>query len=719
MQSRNTNQENPMNTIHLRGHVARKDTPTACGTAPTGRRGRILRVLAPALALAALLITADHASAASWADEQAMVDAPNRTTFVAAPHQGTLWSRQGLIDHDQYRRYYQARGVANVLTWGTLRTAYQPGGESRWAGCGSSGEIVFGTFCPDGQPLHWGRIDSALADTRITVLESGGAFIALACGNFSERTSTVTPPTISGTKFEDLDGDGARDADEPGRSGWTIELYNRGALLASTVTDGEGRFRFVLDANTLAIMAEDFELREVLRSGWAQSRAPKTVRIPFGSGSRDFGGNDFGNYRPATIAGVKYEDMDADGNRDGDDALLADWTIGLGGGPSAPRTDVTDHSGSYEFGGLRPGTYTVTEQLKPGWRFSAPADGTHTITVRSGDARTAEFGNYRPATIAGVKFDDHDVDRQRDAGEPGLANWTIGLSGGRSPDASQVTGPDGDYRFEGLIPGTYTIAETQKDGWRQSAPETGTHTVTVRSGDAPAGNDFGNVCLGTADVRITDEVSGASLDGAEVRIEEVAVPGVLDNDPALPRTTSATPTFSDLLPGTYRVIAFLPELVYTTDPELTVVDGRLAVVKRITVLECETTPVPVKLFTTSTGKVTGGMKMEVPGGYATAGFVFMTRQGAPAGSLEYIDHATGLNLHSEAIEQIHVRDNEAWIGGRVVVGGQTYRFSLHLVDNGEPGSDDRFHLILENGYEVGENETIVGGNDQIHPPEHT
>ena len=52
----------------------------------------------------------------------------------------------------------------------------------------------------------------------------------------------------------------------------------------------------------------------------------------------------------------------------------------------------------------------------------------------------------------------------------------------------------------------------------------------------------------------------------------------------------------------------------------------------------------------SNGKVTGGMRMEVPGGYATAGFVFMTRQGMAEGSLEYMDHVTGMNQHSEKIE---------------------------------------------------------------------
>ena len=668
-----------------------------------------------AFVIVMMLMPAAGAHAATWTNEQGMVDSANfRDTFVADPGRGHRWERTDLIR--DYRVYYVARQRGNILFWAP-QTTIDPGGAAIWAGCNPlSGPIV--DVCPDGSPLALHEMSRALADTRITALAWDGAFIALGCGNFSGRQVAGPIPTIAGKKFEDVDGDGARDAGEPLLGGWTIQLYQDGRFLAQTVTDGDGNYDFALDANSIDIRSENFELREVQQNGWTASRTPAAITVPFGSANAVFAGNDFGNYRPATIDGVKYEDMEADGDRDADDPVLENWTIALGAGPSAPGSDVTDGSGEYAFTGLRPGTYTVAEQLKDGWRYSAPADGSHTITLSSGENARANFGNYRPATIEGVKFDDHDVDGLRSTADGGLENWTIALSGGRSPDASNATDPDGRYAFTGLIPGTYDVDEAQKPGWRQSAPETGNHTVTVRSGDTKMA-DFGNVCLGTSRVLITEETTGAPLSGVEVRIEEIAVPGVLDNEPVLPRTTSGTPTFADLLPGTYRVIAFLPAGIYTTDPALTVVDGRLAVVKVITVLECATTDVAIKLFARSTGKVTGGMKMLVPGGYATAGYVFMTRSGIPEGSLEYIDHATGMNLHSEKIEQIHVRGNEAWIGGLVVIDGETHRFSLHLVDNGEPGSEDRFELLIETGYRAGYDQTIEGGNDQVHKPERT
>lgn len=699
-----------MHTVRLKEDVV----PRTRSSLLQAVRARSWRRLAAGLALLACLVLMPvaAASAATWPTEQAMVDSTSfRDTFVADPGRGHIWDRGDLIN--AHRRYYVDRGHGNILLWAP-RTTIDPGGGALWSGCNPlTGSIV--DVCPDGSPLAQHEMSRALADTRITALTWDGVFIALGCGNFSARAVAGPTPTISGTKFEDVDGDGRRDANEPGLAGWTIRLHQGDRLLASTVTDGNGDYRFVLDARTLDIRSENFALSEDEQDGWKPSRTPGAVTVPFGSADVVVGGNDFGNYRPARIDGVKYEDMEADGDRDADDRGLEGWTIAATRETSAAGSALTDGSGAYALTGLRPGTYTVAEQLKPGWRFSAPADGSHTIEIRSGDSVRADFGNYRPATIDGTKFDDHDVDRVRDADDNGLQGWTIGLSSGRSPDASDMTDGDGRYAFTGLIPGRYEVAETQQGGWRQSAPASGTHAVTVRSGDVVSA-DFGNVCLGTTAVAITREGSGEPLAGVRVRIEEVAIVGVLSNEPPLPRTTSATPTFADLLPGTYRVIAFLPDGVYTTDPDLTLVDGRLAIVKQIAVRECATTGVPLRMFTTSTGKVTGGMRMDVPGGFATAGFVFMTRQGKAEGSLEYQDHATGMNLHTKRIEQIYVIGNEAWIGGLVDVESTTYRFSLHLVDNGEPGADDRFELLVESGYRAGHDETIDGGNVQIHKP---
>jgi hypothetical protein len=99
---------------------------------------------------------------------------------------------------------------------------------------------------------------------------------------------------------------------------------------------------------------------------------------------------------------------------------------------------------------------------------------------------------YQPlANISGMKFNDSNNNGIND-GEQGLAGWTITLSGPVS--ATTITDSSGKYNFAGLLPGTYTVSETQRGGWTQTAPKPvppGTHTVVLKGLDV-TGKDFGN-----------------------------------------------------------------------------------------------------------------------------------------------------------------------------------------------------------------------------------
>ena len=81
--------------------------------------------------------------------------------------------------------------------------------------------------------------------------------------------------------------------------------------------------------------------------------------------------------------------------------------------------------------------------------------------------------------IHGSKWNDLDGDGQRDAGEPGLADWTIYLdeNGNGQVDTgepSTVTDSNGEYAFTGLAPSTYQVAEVPQPGWVQAFPGAGT-----------------------------------------------------------------------------------------------------------------------------------------------------------------------------------------------------------------------------------------------------
>ena len=106
--------------------------------------------------------------------------------------------------------------------------------------------------------------------------------------------------SISGQKFNDLDGSGTKDVGESGLSGWTINLDTdvNGSVDATATTDANGNYSFPdLEPGT-------YRVREVDQGGWVQ-RTPNPTDITITRGE-DVSEVDFGNQRlPVTIKGYK------------------------------------------------------------------------------------------------------------------------------------------------------------------------------------------------------------------------------------------------------------------------------------------------------------------------------------------------------------------------------------------------------------------------------
>ena len=95
-------------------------------------------------------------------------------------------------------------------------------------------------------------------------------------------------------------------------------------------------------------------------------------------------------------------------------------------------------------------------------------------------------------TISGYKWEDRNGNGIWDSGEPGLANWEIHISG--PVNMSTFTNSTGAYEFRGLPMGTYVVSEVLKEGWTQTYPVGGTHTVSLTNRNPTATNiNFGNI----------------------------------------------------------------------------------------------------------------------------------------------------------------------------------------------------------------------------------
>lgn len=377
----------------------------------------------------------------------------------------------------------------------------------------------------------------------------------------------VDPASVHGTKWVDENGDGVRDAGEPGLPGVTIyvDLNDNGVLddgEPSTVSMADDAATDLDEAGMYWL--EDLEsgmltIREVVPDGFVQTFPPDP-----GSHVLDVAPNervediDFGNQRiePASIHGTKWVDTNGDGVRDPGEPGLAGVTIYMDlndngvlddGEPTTltmeddPATDF-DESGLYWLGGLRPGTYIVREVVPDGFMQTFPGNGgEHEVTVESGDiVENIDFGNQEiePASVHGAKWSDSNGDGLRQDDEPGLPGVTIyadlndnGVFDEDEPNTTTMEDdPEtdfdetGHYWLEGLRPGAKVIREVVPDGFMQTFPtDPDAHLVELASGEVVEGLDFGNQESASVHGLKWLDVNG---DGA-LDPDEPGIPGVI------------------------------------------------------------------------------------------------------------------------------------------------------------------------------------------------
>ncbi|MGB5099307.1 MAG: SdrD B-like domain-containing protein [Methanothrix sp.] len=228
----------------------------------------------------------------------------------------------------------------------------------------------------------------------VRVMKEGETTVASTEVNFGN----VPRVDISGIKFNDLNGNGAKDQIEPGLSGWTIKLKKGGTEVDSALTDTGGAYSFT------GITPGSYTVEEELRLGWIQT-APMgnvytvvvsdtgTVTVKKSdSGQTEVAPTevDFGNQGTGSdvyaLSGVKFNDSEGDGSKQGNE-LLGGWTINLMQGDTVVKTATTSTDtatlGSYRIAGISPGTYTLAEGPSPssGWTQTYPPLNVYMVEV--------------------------------------------------------------------------------------------------------------------------------------------------------------------------------------------------------------------------------------------------------------------------------------------------------------------------------------------------
>jgi hypothetical protein len=229
--------------------------------------------------------------------------------------------------------------------------------------------------------------NSGLAQT--TPSNGTGIHVTLSPGQvvtnkqFGVKEVSAGGASISGTVFNDVDGDGTKDAGESVLQGRTvyIDLDNDKVLDGnekSTTTNASGFFALS------GLAAGTYKVREVLPAGWTQTTPANGYGINVTlSTNQSVGGKFFGCRQTAvgaSIAGTIFNDLDGDGTKDGGETGLAGRTLWLDLDndkviDANEATTVTDANGNYKFSGLAAGTYKVRQVLPVGWKQTTPSNG--------------------------------------------------------------------------------------------------------------------------------------------------------------------------------------------------------------------------------------------------------------------------------------------------------------------------------------------------------
>ena len=398
--------------------------------------------------------------------------------------------------------------------------------------------------------------------------------------------------SITGTVWNDWNGDGLRAATDSGLSGWTIFIdSNNNSIVDSgeltTTTDANGNYAFG------AVQEGEHKVREILPAGWQATLGYDTNQSVFVTTGNETV-LDFANLTPeaGSVSGVIFDDVDGNGVRATDPSTgaftepgLAGWEVfvdlnGDGVLSTGEPTATSDSNGAYTLFGVPYGTSTIQEVTHPDFTPTAPVAGSYVIDLLNG--QTVEgfiFGNHerRDASISGTIFADANHDGLRNATERGLAGITVylDLNNNGSLDASEpsvVTSTDlyytpsideaGSYSFTHIAKGSYSVRQIVPEILSATPASEFSHSVTIVGVEAHPGVNFADVYRPAEihGVKFDDSNGNHQQDNGEAGVAGVTVYIDLDRDnthdtaePSRVTATDGTYSFSNLTPGAYVV----------------------------------------------------------------------------------------------------------------------------------------------------------------------
>ena len=361
---------------------------------------------------------------------------------------------------------------------------------------------------------------------------------------------------VSGKAWEDVNGDGIMQEDEPGQEGVTIHMegVNNG-LVYEQVTDETGEFYLgqVKPGNYKMTVTtpENTVFTKFSKTGGANRSYITTEGKR--TDSRSFlleegqlmTGRYIGVVGDGVIEALCFVDANFNGLYDQGEDLLQGAEIDviksngktLSGGTSGEDGIAAARS-------LRTGTYSVTAVIPEGYAFTRVAEGGNRFENNNGRRKdtvkgielaadgkvTVMLGVVKPASISGVAYLDDNFSGKMEAGEKVVSGLLVALldENGEKLAVDRTT-VKGKYIFEGLNPGTYAMRLEAKAGYAFTKLGEGNYFVNTGDGKGQTepfavamgaqitGMDIGQILPGTVQGRVFADANDNGLMDADER----------------------------------------------------------------------------------------------------------------------------------------------------------------------------------------------------------
>lgn len=206
--------------------------------------------------------------------------------------------------------------------------------------------------------------------------------IIKSCGNIVPGRMPLPTYKLSVIKFNDLNMDKIRQSAEPKLSGFNFKITGPSGYNKTVQTGATGTI------NVSGLKPGTYTITETQKAGWVSTTGlTKTVKITTKDATVAFGNALVKKTEDTKIQIIKFNDQNENKAMDDEESLLSGWTFKVEG-TGFYETVVTDANGQSLISGLKPGTYTVTENLQNGWKNTTGLSITKSVTV---DPQTQVF----------------------------------------------------------------------------------------------------------------------------------------------------------------------------------------------------------------------------------------------------------------------------------------------------------------------------------------